>query len=257
MKSITLSSAPSTNAYVAAHADTLPCPCVVRAVDQTAGRGQRGNHWESEPGKNLTVSYYLRPEGVHPREQFAISEAIALAVADTLRRYGVEARVKWPNDIYVGDLKICGILIEHSLYGTEIRHSIAGIGLDVNQTVFLSDAPNPVSMANLTGREYDLVEVMEILSQNVERRMKCVRTPEGRILLHDEFKRNLWRGEGGPWPFRDTATGRTFAARIADITPAGLLTLRVEEASEVEEASGLLRPAETKTYAFKEVSFIL
>ena len=107
----------STNSYVSHHAASLADMTMVIADAQTAGRGQRGNSWESEPGKNLTFTLLHRPKGVLPREQFAISEATALAVADFLEENGISAAVKWPNDIYVGDRKIAGILIEHSLTG--------------------------------------------------------------------------------------------------------------------------------------------
>ncbi len=248
MKEILLAETPSTNSYVARHVETLPVPCAVRAVAQTAGRGQRGNSWEAEPGRNLTLSFLLRPEGILPREQFAVSEAVALAVCDTLQAHGIEAEVKWPNDIYVGDKKICGILIEHSLYGHEIRYSIAGVGLNVNQEAFLSDAPNPVSMAQLTGRQYDLSDMCARLGRAVEERMAQIASPEGRRGLHAEFMRRLWRRQGGPWPFRDAATGREFRAHIADVTPEGYLALRTSD-----------KPSDppSRLYAFKEVAFIL
>lgn len=252
MQTIILPVVHSTNTYVAQNADTLPIPCVVRAVEQTAGRGQRGNTWEAEPGLNLTLSFHLRPAGILPRQQFAVSEAIALAVRDTLARYDIAARIKWPNDIYVGDRKICGILIEHSLYGMEIRRSIAGIGLNVNQNRFVSDAPNPVSMTQLTGKSYDLDEVTDILGEAVERRMKSVARSSSaghsdmpcRAEMHSEFMSALWRGEG-EWPFRDTATGEMFRASIADVSPEGFLTLRPSDGTPL------------RRYAFKEVAFHL
>lgn len=252
MQTIILPAVHSTNTYVSQNAGALPIPCVVRAVEQTAGRGQRGNTWEAEPGLNLTLSFHLRPEGILPREQFAVSEAIALAVCDTLAHYNIPARIKWPNDVYVDDRKICGILIEHSLYGMEIRHTIAGIGLNVNQNRFVSDAPNPVSMTQLTGRSYDLDEVADILGGAVERRMKSVAlsAPAGhcdtpcRAEMHREFMRTLWRGEG-EWPFRDTANGELFRASIADVSPEGFLTLHPSDGTP------------PRRYAFKEVAFLL
>ncbi|MDE6431375.1 MAG: biotin--[acetyl-CoA-carboxylase] ligase, partial [Duncaniella sp.] len=121
----------------------------VSARRQTAGRGQRGNSWESAPGKNITMSILLRPEGLHPSRQFVISRAVSLAITGVLRRYmpASAVRVKWPNDIYVDDRKICGILIENVISSASIRQSVVGIGINVNQRRFLSDAPNPVSMA--------------------------------------------------------------------------------------------------------------
>ena len=113
---------------------------MVTAYRQTAGQGQRGNSWEAEPGKNLTFSILYRPAGLPPMAQFAMSEAVALAVVDFLGVHGLEAKVKWPNDIYVGDRKICGILIRHSITATCVDYSVIGVGINANQTEFLSDA---------------------------------------------------------------------------------------------------------------------
>lgn len=238
----------STNSYVAANATSLPSMTMVCTREQTAGRGQRGNTWESTPGENLTLSLLHRPAGVPARCQFAISEAVALAVADTLADYNIEANVKWPNDIYIGDSKICGILIEHSLFGSEIQHTISGIGLNVNQRQFLSDAPNPVSMWQLSGEEYDLTEVRARLAIHLETRIGSTESADGRDSLHSEYKRRLWRREGFH-PYRDTATGAIFSATIADIEPQGFLLL-LPEAIPDQPDRPLLR------YAFKEVAFL-
>ena len=130
------------------YADLEPYTMVM-ARRQTKGRGQRGNSWESEDGKNLTFSMKARPDWLHPSRQFAISEATSIAIVTLLKEYGIAASVKWPNDIYVGHRKICGILIDHSLQGMEITGSVISAGLNVNQIRFLSDAPNPVSMLQL------------------------------------------------------------------------------------------------------------
>ncbi len=156
MRIIHLEEVDSTNAYIMREAANLVAPLMVLAHTQTAGQGQRGNSWESEPGKNLTFSIFYRPTALPPMAQFSMSEAVALSVVDFLEAHGLEAKVKWPNDIYVGDSKICGILIRHSILGGVVSSSVIGVGIDVNQKVFLSDAPNPVSMWQLTGKEYDL-----------------------------------------------------------------------------------------------------
>ena len=147
----------STNSWVAANSDTLAHGDIVMAVEQTAARGQRGNTWEATPGLNLTLSMLLRPEGVEAARQFDISRAVALGTAEMLQELlEQEVLIKWPNDIYVGDRKIAGILIENTLTGRLIDRSIAGIGVNINQEVFHSDAPNPVSVSQLTVRTYDL-----------------------------------------------------------------------------------------------------
>lgn len=205
-----------------------PHGCAVMARRQTAGRGQRGNSWESEAGKNVTLSIMLRPEGLAAVRQFEVSEAVALAVADLVEAQGVSGvRVKWPNDVYVGDRKIAGILIENSLRGALIGRSIAGIGLNVNQTEFVSGAPNPVSLRQLTGREFDPEELAGRLVERVLERV-------GRD-NHAEYRRRLWRGEG-VWPWL-TADGEEFTAAIIDVLPTG----------------GLILSGRPEPFAFKEV----
>ena len=116
---------------------------VVVAEYQTAGKGCGENSWESERGKNLTFSVLLHPTEISANCQFRISEAVSVVLCETIERFGVQkTSIKWPNDIYVGDRKICGILIENMLWGRIIDESIVGIGLNVNQKAFLSDAPN-------------------------------------------------------------------------------------------------------------------
>lgn len=240
MEIIRLGSCGSTNSFLREHAAELPSLTLVTAREQTAGRGQRGNTWESQPGKNLTVSMLWKPEGFEACRQFAVSEAVSLAVADTLKEFGIEAKVKWPNDIYVGDRKICGILIEHSVAGRNIESTVAGIGLNVNQREFFSDAPNPVSMLQSSGREHDLEAVLASLYRRLEERLQEV-DGEG---LHSEYMTRLWRGDAQFHPFRDTATGAAFRAMITSVDPDGMLHLLTDRFEE-------------RTYAFKEVSFTL
>lgn len=223
--------------------DGAPHGAAVMARGQTAGRGQRGNSWESEPGANATFSVLLRPTGIEANRQFVISQAAALAVTATLAEHGIEAAVKWPNDIYVGDRKICGILITCSLTGTAISHVIVGIGVNVNQRQFHSDAPNPVSMWQLTGCDADPVAIARTIAE----RLSVTTADLGDRQLCDtiaaDYNARLWRGEGY-WPYRDAATGDTFEARIESIAPTGHIHLL--------DSSGRQR-----VYAFKEVAAIL
>lgn len=234
----------STNTYAAEHEEELESPVMIVGREQTAGRGQRGNSWESEPGKNLTFSVLYRPTSFPAREQFAISEAAALSVVDALKQYGVDAKVKWPNDIYVGDSKICGILIENSLLGTCLQRSVIGAGVNVNQREFLSDAPNPISMYNILGSETDLDEFRETLGSMLETRLSLSAAPEGRKALHEEFRRSLWRGDGKPHPFFDVAAQERYEGTVEDVDCSGFLTVR-------DAAGGKRR------YAFKEVEWLL
>ena len=124
---------------------------VLSAISQTSGRGQKGNVWISETGQNLTFSIILklsdeRTRRIQAYDQFAVSEIAALAVSDYLNSLDIPAMVKWPNDIYVKDKKICGILIENMIRGEWLSGSIIGIGLNVNQDTFDPSLPNPTSM---------------------------------------------------------------------------------------------------------------
>ena len=153
----------STNDEARRHISEIDNLSVVSALEQTKGRGQRGNTWLSMPGENLTFSLIVKDFRIKANEQSAISQATALSLTKILGRYGIEARIKWPNDIYAGDNKICGILIENSLKGMEIDWSIIGIGLNVNQTSFPEDLPNPTSMRLCTGNSnpYNIRRILE------------------------------------------------------------------------------------------------
>lgn len=123
---------------------------IVWAERQTAGRGQRGHSWTSPEGENLTFTLVLEPVFLPVGEQFLLSETVTLALTDTFASFGIDARIKWTNDIYVGDKKLVGILIEHSYSGPTLARTIAGIGINVNQRAFDPALPNPVSMAVAT-----------------------------------------------------------------------------------------------------------
>lgn len=249
MNLIRLSEVASTNTYLKQIANDSPHGLVVATDNQTAGRGQRGNTWESAPGMNLTFSLLLKPRHIAPAMQFAISEAVALGIVDALRLclppgLRSEVKVKWPNDVYVGDRKICGILIEHSLSGSAIGWTVAGAGVNVNQREFLSDAPNPVSLFQLTGEDRDLGGLLESATEAVLTLfgMADSEDPQGRCLLHRRYLSELWRGEGfHPYALPN---GECFMGRIVDIAPDGMLTLATEEGA-------------TRRFAFKEVAAIL
>lgn len=238
MEILTLERADSTNSWVATQEHTLADMTVVRAIEQTQGRGQRGNSWESQPNMNLTFSMIHRPEQFEARRQFGISQAVALGVVDMLSDYGVEACVKWPNDIYVGDRKICGILIENSITDRLLTRCIIGIGININQEQFISDAPNPVSLRQLTGRLYDLEEAQIRVARHIERRLLQTGASQ-----HEEYLRRLWRGEGY-YSYREANDSEVFEARIADIAPDGYLTLE-------------RRDGTSARYAFKEVAAVI
>lgn len=213
---------------------------------QTDGRGQRGNHWESAPGQNIALSLLLCPRHLPATEAFLVSEAFSVAVCRCLEALGIgDLCIKWPNDIYVGDGKLGGILIENTLSGPWLRESVCGLGLNVNQTRFLSDAPNPVSLKGLTGRDYDLA----VLTADLHRHFlaaigqlaeACEKgQAEG---LQTEYWQRLYRREG--WhSYRDSEG--LFEGQLAGVGRDGRLALRRG------------RDGEVKKYAFKEVSFVI
>lgn len=231
----------------------IPPYTMVAARRQTRGRGQRGNSWESEDYRNLTFSMAAAPDWLHPAQQFALSEAMALAIVGLLREYGIKTTVKWPNDIYAGHRKICGILIDHSICGGLIARSILSAGLNVNQLHFRSDAPNPVSMLSLLPDgtpEIEIEPLAQRLQQYIIRLTALTRNALGRLRLHDTFMQHLYLNDGAPHPFYDHLASERIMARITDVDPDGTLTLLPEPTDDT--------PGETpRRYLFKEVSFIL
>lgn len=139
---------------------------VFLAHQQTSGRGQLRNFWESKPGENLTFSIVIYPDFLEIRHQFLLSKVVVLGIYKALSKYIDHLKVKWPNDIYVGNQKLGGILIENSIMYGLLKSSVIGIGLNINQTVFISNAPNPVSLQNLTNKHYDCETILsEVLSE--------------------------------------------------------------------------------------------
>ena len=202
---------------------------------QTAGRGCGTNSWESEPGKNLLMSVLMRPKKVSARTQFIITQTVSVALSRTLAKYISDPiSIKWPNDIYVGDKKICGVLIENSIAGRRIKDCIIGIGLNVNQTEFRSDAPNPVSIAQLTGKEMDRDEVLNTFLEELSK--QC----ENRN-IHRDYLRMMYRCDG-MYPFE--TEGTRFMARVAGVNDDGRLML--------EDENGIAH-----LFRFKEVTFII
>ena len=221
---------------------------MVVARRQTAGRGQRGNSWESEDYKNLTFSMAVYPGWLQPAAQFSLSEGMALAVVALLAQHGIKATVKWPNDIYVGNDKICGILIDHSLTGNTISRTVVSAGINVNQLRFLSDAPNPVSMLGLMPEgtpEFEIEPLAVQIQHYIRTAIETTRTAVGRQQLHTAFMENLYRNDGMPHRYFDNVTDEPIEAIIREIGPTGLLTLELTEP----------QPC-TRTYAFKEITFI-
>ncbi|MDO5760400.1 MAG: biotin--[acetyl-CoA-carboxylase] ligase [Bacteroidota bacterium] len=139
----------------------------VYTSNQSAGKGQGEHKWESEKDKNICFSFLLRPVFINPADQYIITQIISLAIVQTLRDYGLkEVKIKWPNDIYVKENKICGILVQNKIIGREFATSYVGIGININQTQF-SFAPNPTSLCLETNKEFDKYKVFQKVMQNI------------------------------------------------------------------------------------------
>lgn len=186
-----LESTESTNKALREHSGGCDNLSVLACLEQTAGRGQGTHSWHSRKGENLTFSILFRPSGLAATEIILITCAVTLGLLDYLREKGVKGRIKWPNDIWVEDKKICGILIENALEGAMVRESIIGVGFNLNQKEWPSELPNPVSLSQLTGAEYNLQEELQELATKIRRRLSCV--SNGGSELQEEFGKNVFR----------------------------------------------------------------
>ncbi len=213
---------------------------VIITDDQTSGRGQQNNTWESKKGQNLTFSILLKPTFLEPDKQFYISKVVTLAIIDFLQEHTPHSCIKWPNDIYVNDKKIAGVLIENTLMGNGIATSIIGIGLNINQKDFISDAPNPVSLYQLTKKEHNINDMLYKFLELFQKRYQLLVDDKKNIINNDYFYM-LYRKDGYHL-FKDVSG--EFDACIESIDESGLLRLK--------DTSGIKRE-----YAFKEVEFVI
>lgn len=242
---IHLTSTTSTNEYLhelITRDDSLNEGLVVWSDFQTSGKGQLSNCWESEEGKNLTFSMLFFPSFLPINAQFLLSQFVSLGIVDYLENHvGMsDISIKWPNDIYYKNKKIAGVLIENLLMGTSISHTIVGIGLNVNQKKFFSDAPNPVSMANATKRIFNLeLELQKLVESIKSRYLQLIKGDFS--TLRTQYFNALYRADN--YYYYEDQNG-SFAAKIDSVADDGILSLKL--------VSG-----EIRKYAFKEVSFII
>ena len=211
---------------------------------QTAGKGQRGNSWEAAAGQNLLFSFVLYPVFIEAQHQFVLSQIAALSVKEALDGLVADVSIKWPNDIYWREKKIGGILIEHNVDGSHLSRSIVGVGLNVNQEAFHSDAPNPVSLKQITGRGYARQDLLADILSRVHAYYARLRAEVSGAFcpyLSARYEEALFRRVG--WHLYADASG-TFRARIVRVGQDGRLVL--------EDKEGHLR-----SYLFKEVRYVL
>lgn len=214
----------------------------ITAEHQTAGKGQRGNSWEAEEGKNLLFSTVLYPTFMKVRKQFVLSQLISLAIKETLDEYTNDISIKWPNDIYWKEKKICGILIENELCGSSISRCICGIGLNINQEQFVSNAPNPVSLKQVTGKEENRDEILESIMQRINKDYTLLySSQEHEKDIAKRYTLSLFRREG--FHAYEDANGR-FQARLLRVEADGRFVLEDEAGNE-------------RSYLFKEVQYLL
>ena len=240
----------STNAYankVLATGD-LTEGTVIWAHEQYAGRGQQYHLWISEAGKNLTFTIVLKPLFLPPDRQFLLNKAVSLGVLDFVRssiknisgNQIPETGIKWPNDIYVGNQKIGGILIEHKIMGNILDTSLAGIGMNINQIRFSSEIPNPVSLIHLLHSEMALKEALMEICSCLGNRYKMLQDEETETLDHDYHNSllgyNQWRNF--------TRNGILMEGKITGVDNLGRLLIEI-------------RSGEVVTFNHREVEYVL
>ena len=213
---------------------------VVLAQYQSSGRGQKGNFWESEPNKNLLMSIIAFPAYIKAKEQFIISKVTSLAIIDFLETQTDNVKIKWPNDIYIENNKVAGILIENYLKGNVLFSTIIGIGLNLNQKDFFSNAPNPVSLKQITGINYDIIDAGEKIYESLKKWMRLVE--KGDIYsINSNYLLNLYKQGEWSWFFSNNLK---FEAKITGIGEFGQLQL--------EKRNGKI-----SEYLFKEIEYLI
>ncbi len=219
----------------------LPDFSVLCTHFQSAGKGQVGNSWESEKGKNLTFSILIKPKHIQAHDQFLISKAVSLGIWKVFQNYASQFSIKWPNDIYYKNYKIGGILIENTICSTNIHESIIGIGLNINQQKFFSDAPNPISLRNIINKDMNLDKFLIKILSSIKYNLDLLKSVEDTDLLNQEYINSLFR-KNDFHTYKDD--NGIFEASIKGIADYGQLVL--------ETSFGDIRK-----YSFKEVEFIL
>ncbi|OIP81420.1 MAG: biotin--[acetyl-CoA-carboxylase] ligase [Porphyromonadaceae bacterium CG2_30_38_12] len=217
----------------------LPDFFVLRTSFQTLGRGQMGNWWEAEKGKNLLCSIVHYPMHINLAEQFILSQQTSLAIKYVLDTYVDNVTIKWPNDIYCGDKKIGGILIENSIQGNRLAYSIIGIGININQVDFRSAALNPTSIYQLTNKRHQIRPIL----QAIVKQLKALCFTEDAASIHHQYFKALYRNSGYH-SFKLPHNDEIFCAKIAQVAADGKLTL--------EHKDGRLQ-----SFYFKEIEFVI
>ena len=211
---ITIKEVDSTNNFLKdtlSNSKPLPEGTVIMAESQYAGRGQQQNRWHSEPGKNLTFSILLKPVFLHLNNQFDLTRAVSIGVINAIRPLlGDKLKVKWPNDIYYADYKLGGMLIENIIQGSQIKNSIVGIGLNINQESFPPEVANAVSVKQILHRDYELNLLLSDICKNIESAYLNLKAGRLEFVRNAYLDRLYWLNEDRKFK----AKGRIFTSSI-------------------------------------------
>ena len=232
---IRLKTVDSTNSYTLEllKRKRLPEGTIIITNEQTAGKGQENAKWESEAGKNLTFSIILYPEFLAPKNQFCLNKSVALGIKDFVQASFTlhEISIKWPNDIYIGMNKIAGMLIVNSIIGDIIEYSVIGIGININQERFFSDAPNPISFINISGEDHDLEKSLENICYHITKRYNQLKRNEI-AAIKDDYLRSLHQVSAwNEYIYR----GEKITAMITGVSRYGRLILSIKSGKAPEK----------------------
>jgi BirA family biotin operon repressor/biotin-[acetyl-CoA-carboxylase] ligase len=228
---ITIKQIDSTNNFLKntlSNSKPLPEGTVIMAESQYAGRGQQLNRWHSDDGKNLTFSILLKPSFLPLAQQFDLTRAVSLGIINAFEPLlGDKLKIKWPNDIYYGDQKLGGILIENIVQGSQIKNSIIGIGLNINQEAFPLEVPNAVSLKQILHRDYDLKILLSEICKNIEVAYLNLKAGKLDVVRNTYLQRLYWLNEDRSFK----TNGLSFRGTINNVKPNGLLVVHngVEE----------------------------
>ncbi|MFI5157515.1 MAG: biotin--[acetyl-CoA-carboxylase] ligase [Sphingobacteriales bacterium] len=240
---ITLKEVDSTNNFLKntlSNSKPLPEGTVIMAESQYAGRGQQQNRWHSDAGKNLTFSSLLKPSFLAISNQFDLNRTISLGVYDALYPLlGKGLKIKWPNDIYYNDMKLGGMLIENAIQGNQIKHSIIGIGLNINQDNFPESVPNAASIKQILQRDYDLRQILSDICSHIEAWYLKLKAGRVDVVRKEYLSRLYWLGENK----RFRVSGIDFDGTIESVMDNGLLVVKNNKGEKLE-------------FNFKEITFL-
>ena len=231
---VTIKQVDSTNSFLKkllSNSKPVPEGTVIMAEEQYAGRGQQQNTWHSEPGKNLTFSLLLKPHFLPVDAQFDLNRAVSLGVYDALYLLlGSELKIKWPNDIYYADRKLGGMLIENTIQGGQLKDSVIGIGLNINQENFPPGASNATSVKQILQKDYDLTRLLSEICKQLEVYYLKLKAGQVDFVRNTYLSRLYWLNEVKSFE----SNGRVFNGIVKNVLPNGLLLIEDTNGQQME-----------------------